>query len=173
MRYFIIIISLLFGTTLIAQNDRGSNTLQVEKLSPLFIVNEEGIASLLGELEAYLSENSNKEHFDKLFLNEESSAQYVKYITTSQRTEKDEKKEAAKAGFYSNISMEAKETLLRYRGVLTKIELYKYLQRYGETDQMKVITLLLNLHLEGKNVEALRLNIVETPMGYRILNIDN
>jgi len=173
VRYFIIIISLLFGTTLIAQDDRGSNQLQVEKLSPLFIVNEEEIVSLLGEVETYLSQSSNKELFDKLFLNEESSIQYVKYISKEPETEKEVTKNLAIATYYFNTSTEANRSLSRYKGVLSKIELYKYLHRYGETDQMKVVTLLLNIHLEGENIEALRLNIVETPLGYRILNIDN
>jgi hypothetical protein len=165
-----ILFTLLLSLNSFAQQGRFISTVANEK--PLFAVHEEKLLKLLSEIEGVLSGNILEDHLDIYFFTAASASSYTGEVFSGDAKMNEEKSLAAVSSFYQIRSDEARTLVLSYQGITESLELYKYLTRYGANTNMKVITLLINIHLKGGQINVLRLNITETQDGYKVLNIE-
>jgi hypothetical protein len=138
----------------------------------LFEVDTVAISGLLSRLEHSLSKNPEKPN-EPCFLDKRLALEYTRFIYQDTDYSTDESYINAVSDFYVKSSLAASQYFLKYHYTIDDIVLNKYLLRYGTNENMQVITLLLNIHFSGGQKEALKINLIKTSSGYKILNLES
>jgi hypothetical protein len=154
-----------------SQNTTDRHT-PVPPSTTLFDVDTVAISGLLSRLEHSLSKNPEKSN-EPCFLDKRLALEYTRFIYQDTDYSTDEYYINAVSDFYVNRSKEASQYFLKYQHTIDAIVLHKYLLRFGTNENMQVITLLLNIHFTGGQKEALKINLIKTSSGYRILNLES
>lgn len=155
-----------YGNNCFAQTiSRGKQTEQ--PLKQAFKVNDTQLNKVVQQLTDVLKGKQPLQNIDKFFF---SDAEWKNYISQLKKQKYPINEQAIP--IFKNFSDELKTDLKGYYNIVQGSQLMQTQTRYGTTNAMKVVSIILNFTLKNGDVVSERIQLLQYENTYKLFNIN-